>query len=274
MDSIRSALQRLLGQDKTLSPLAYGVTNVTDQESDQAQQKEVNRIVGEVKKRKPNTGVSDRYIRVMAAKYGDKLIPSDGDVAMPSPTPTQAHPIRDALQHVLGVKTQAQASQQQLPTAAPTPADSQFPNKLDNTGELAGQEYNPVIEKAANEYGVPAALLKAVLARESMQFTPKYVGGYHTDGTGRGIAGIDKKWHPEVTDEQAFDPNYAIPYAAKLLSGYKKQQGDWGKALRYYNGGGNFDSDAPGFQGVPIKQRTMDYMNNVYKQAMTYSGKN
>jgi len=159
-----------------------------------------------------------------------------------------------------------------FPSITPTSTSNQenIPQYLAQKQNDPGLGYNGLISDAAKSTNVPASLLKAVLAHESMQFTPKYVGGYHTDGTGRGVAGIDKKWHPEITDEQAFSPAFAVPWMAKTLAGYYKQEGNWSNALKRYNGGGNYNSTQPGYAGVPINQRTQNYSDNVLKQANNY----
>ena len=106
-------------------------------------------------------------------------------------------------------------------------------------------QYAPKIIEAANKNGISPSTLAALLAQESWDFDEKYVSGYHTDGTGRGIAAIDKTWHPEVTDEQAFDPNFAIEWAAKEFSNLKKETGSEYDALRAYNAGLNGASSNP-----------------------------
>lgn len=172
-------------------------------------------------------------------------------------------------------QSQAASLYMQKLKTTPTPTQGQdftFSNSLANIPNDPGAQYNGIITKASKKYAVPASLLKGVLAHESMQFNPKYVNGYHTDGTGRGIAGIDKVAHPEVSDEQAFDPNYAVNWAANYLSGLKQQEGTWQGTLRRYNGGGNYNSQAPGYEGVPIAQRTQEYANNVYQQAQKFAG--
>src|SRR5439155_18300624 len=81
------------------------------------------------------------------------------------------------------------------------------------------------IGQAAVKYGIPADVLSAALARESADFKDKYVYGYHVDGTGRGVAGIDKQYHPEVSDAQAFDPIFAINWEAQQLAQLAKKNG-------------------------------------------------
>lgn len=213
-------------------------------------------------------------VKDLVDKYGSNQLLSEIDTPQqPVPQQPQQQGILGAMSHAVQQIAGGQGQIQAAPMPSPTPSDQQFPTQLAQLQNDPGAQYNDVISKAAQENNMPAPVLKAVLAHESMQFNPKYVGGYHTDQYGRGVAGIDKRAHPEISDQQAFDPNFAIPYAAHLLSGYHNQQGDWGGALRQYNGGGNYASTQPGYQGVPVNQRTMDYMNNVYQQALKYGGK-
>ena len=121
---------------------------------------------------------------------------------------------------------------------------------------------------AAARYGVPSDVLSAALARESANFNPKYVFGFHVDGTGRGIAGIDKVFHPEVSDSQAFDPIFGINWEAETLANLvKKNKGDVYSALREYNGGPNFASDRPGYLGRPVSELTKAHADAIMAQA-------
>jgi hypothetical protein len=126
----------------------------------------------------------------------------------------------------------------------------------------------PIILAAAAKHGVPSEILSAALARESANFKEKYVYGWHVDGTGRGIAGIDKQYHPEVSDKDAFDPVYSIDWMAKYLSGLiKKNKGDVYSALREYNGGPNFASMRAGYQGRPVAELTRAHADAIYAHA-------
>lgn len=126
----------------------------------------------------------------------------------------------------------------------------------------------PVVLAAAAKHGVPSEILSAALARESANFKDKYVYGWHVDGTGRGIAGIDKKYHPEVSDKDAFDPVYSIDWMANYLSGLiKKNRGDVYSALREYNGGPNFASMRAGYQGRPVAELTKAHADAIYAHA-------
>jgi hypothetical protein len=125
----------------------------------------------------------------------------------------------------------------------------------------------PILASAA-KHGVPAEILSAALARESANFKDKYVYGWHVDGTGRGIAGIDKVYHPEVSDAQAFDPNYSIDWMAIYLSGLiKKNKGDVYSALREYNGGPNFASMRAGYLGRPVAELTKAHADAIFAHA-------
>jgi len=125
------------------------------------------------------------------------------------------------------------------------------------------EEYSSKIVEAANKYGINPSTLAALLAQESWDFDPKYVSGYHTDGTGRGIAAIDKTWHPEITDEQAFDPDFSIEWAAKEFARLQKSAGSEFDALRSYNAGET---------GARTSANNgKDYANKVLERAKTHT---
>jgi hypothetical protein len=92
--------------------------------------------------------------------------------------------------------------------------------------------------------------------------------GFHDDGTGRGVAGIDKVFHPEVTDAQAFDPVFGINWEAQTLSALiAKNKGDVYSALREYNGGPNFASDRPGYLGRSVAELTKAHADAIMAMA-------
>jgi soluble lytic murein transglycosylase-like protein len=144
--------------------------------------------------------------------------------------------------------------------AAPAPA----PKVVAETPvALRGQ-----IVAAAARYGIPSDVLSAALARESGNFNPKYISGWHVDGTGRGIAGIDKVFHPEVSDTQAFDPIFSINWEAQMLAKLvKKNKGDVYSALREYNGGPNFTSSRTGYQGRSVAELTSAHADAIMAHA-------
>lgn len=130
--------------------------------------------------------------------------------------------------------------------------------------------YADVIEKTAAKYGIDPYSFAALLKAESGGFQDKYIHGYHRDGTGRGIAAIDKKYHPEVSDEQAFDPNFAIDWAGNKMSQLQKTAGNPRDALRMYNGGGNYDSPQIGYGGRTVRDNTNAYADAIEGVAKTF----
>jgi len=98
------------------------------------------------------------------------------------------------------------------------------------------QEYQGVIKNAADSNKIPFNLLAALLYHES-NFNPncKFI---NKDGSiDRGIAQINNKAHPEISDAQAYDSNFAIHWAANYLANLYKQYNNWWETLLAYNGG-------------------------------------
>lgn len=98
----------------------------------------------------------------------------------------------------------------------------------------------PYLDKAAQVYGIPTLLLSAQIEHES-SWQPK-ARGYNKRGgqvlsVDRGIAQINDYWHPEISDEQADDPAWAVDWMARTMSEKMGRLGDWGKALSEYNTG-------------------------------------
>lgn len=151
----------------------------------------------------------------------------------------------------------------------PTPQPTNIPALKEDV------PYRDAISSAAEKNGLDPLWLAALLKHESAGFQEKYVHGYHTDGTGRGIAAIDKKWHPQVTDEQAFDPDFAINWAAKYFKRLvDKHDGNYINALREYNGGHAFTRQTIGFDGRrTIDQITKDYVKKVKSNKETITRK-
>src|SRR4030042_4774145 len=108
------------------------------------------------------------------------------------------------------------------PTPTPQPTSPPMPQPM---GQVAGvsqlgdrlPNFNlpdpqtsilDLILRASQETGVDANLLAGLLAQESM-FNPQAIFGQQGNRD-RGIAQISERWHPEVPDQQALDPNFAI----------------------------------------------------------------
>lgn len=120
-------------------------------------------------------------------------------------------------------------------------------------------EIKPVLTASSIKYEVPEAILAGLIKKES-----EFRNVWGTDGSGRGIAQIDAYWHPEVPDNKAFEPSYALPWAAKYLKGLKDEYGNWYNALRAYNGGSNYASWGAGYI-------TTLYANTIYEFASEYA---
>lgn len=122
----------------------------------------------------------------------------------------------------------------------------------------------PILQKSAEKHGIPVDVFSALAKHESAgTFNP--VLKEYSGGNGRGIFQIDLGYHP-ITEEQAFDPNFAADYAAKLLKEGFDRTGSWDNALRYYNGGPGFASSRIGFDGKrSVDQITQNYANVVMR---------
>jgi soluble lytic murein transglycosylase-like protein len=70
------------------------------------------------------------------------------------------------------------------------------------------------IDRYALQYKVSAEVMRKVIQCES-NFDPKALGDHNQS---RGLVQIHKPSHPQITDEQAFDPDFAISFLAKHLS--------------------------------------------------------
>lgn len=94
-----------------------------------------------------------------------------------------------------------------------------------------------IFSSSAAQYGLPVGLLEAVAYRES-RFRQDIIDGRTRSSAGAvGIMQIIPRWHPEVGEAGALDPQRAIPYAAKYLQQLQRQFGAWELALAAYNWG-------------------------------------
>jgi hypothetical protein len=124
------------------------------------------------------------------------------------------------------------------------------------------QKYGNIIQEAANNYGVPKNLLTGLLYQES-RFNPNIQGPQTKYGRARGIAQfIDATAIEEGVNQ--FDPNSAIPGAARYLKKLYNKTGDWNLALASYNAGyGNVKKH----KGIPPFKETIDYVSIINKVA-------
>lgn len=70
------------------------------------------------------------------------------------------------------------------------------------------------IEHYGNKYNVSSDVMTNVIKCES-GFNPKAVGD---GGNSRGLSQIHRPSHPTITDEQAFDEDFAIEFMASEMS--------------------------------------------------------
>lgn len=123
------------------------------------------------------------------------------------------------------------------------------------------EPYVGVIRIAEQQYGLPHNMLMRLLEQES-HFDPL---AYNRGSDAQGIAQIVPRWHPEIADP--FDPNEAIPYAARYLKRLYNYFGYWDLALAAYNWGrGNLSKHMAkygedGFSTMP--RETRNYVSNI-----------
>lgn len=113
--------------------------------------------------------------------------------------------------------------------------DSTFKNPLEGFNQQVPQQYRDLVIQSANESKIDPRVLAAILQQES-GFKADITGAM--DSNDRGIAQINRRAFPNITDEQAYDPNFAIKFAAQLLSNnLKATGGDVNRGLAAYNVG-------------------------------------
>lgn len=106
---------------------------------------------------------------------------------------------------------------------APAPVANNNPlSGLNPSRGTPNPEIMDFIQKASQTYGIDPSLLAAQLFTES-GFNPQAQNTNSPGNTDRGIAQINNRAYPEVTDSQAYDPQFGVNFMAKHLSkGIKK----------------------------------------------------
>jgi hypothetical protein len=108
-------------------------------------------------------------------------------------------------------------------------------------------QYEPLIVQSARQNGISPNLLRSILKQES-NFDPSQTGQQTHLGTAKGIAQLTPDTQAELGVKNPYDPNEAIPAAARYLAKYRQVGVDKGAAnpdayaAMVYNGG-------PGFNG-------------------------
>lgn len=115
--------------------------------------------------------------------------------------------------------------------------------------------YRPLFDAATQRHHLPAGLLMRLADVES-DFQPAAKSGKGAIG----IMQIVPRWHPELGEAGALDPARAIPYAAKILDGWRGQFGSWTLALAAYNAGPTAVTD---YNGVPPFPETRKYIAKI-----------
>lgn len=149
-----------------------------------------------------------------------------------------------------------------MPTATPTPqtriAQYEQPRTIEGfTGRLPEENIVGTILDASARTGINPAIVAAMLYQESAgTWDPQVVGPLGEWG----LAQIYPKMHPAVTQEQAFDPNYAINWLVDYLSASQNKFNDINRSIASYNvgrGGANVQGPEP-YGGGPLGQRYLD----------------
>lgn len=123
-----------------------------------------------------------------------------------------------------------------------------------------GRNYADLINKSARANYVPPLLLAALLWQES-RFRANATGPNTAYGKAKGIAQFVDSTAAEWKLTNPYDPEQAIPTAAKYLKWLWGQAGTWRKAVAAYNWGiGNVRRK--GLSAMP--QETRNYVASVY----------
>jgi hypothetical protein len=85
------------------------------------------------------------------------------------------------------------------------------------------------IRKIAKEEGVDPDLAVRVAKCENAKLDPKAINVNKDGSKDRGLFQINDKWHPEVSDEQAFDPIFSTRFFCKA---FKEGHLNWWNASR------------------------------------------
>jgi hypothetical protein len=111
-----------------------------------------------------------------------------------------------------------------------------------------------IADAAAKRYGVPPGLFRRLIQQES---------GWNPDARNpsgaTGLVQIHLPSHPDISEEQARDPAFALGWGARYLATQKARFGRWDLALAAYNAGpGNVENGK--WQSFP---ETRNYVKNI-----------
>lgn len=207
-------------------------------------------------------GVVSGYVRPTMQKVSEAITPKPQEILSPLQE-EKPMTLEEAARQMIEQGGWREAGQPTpTPTAMPSPAMmpqaqagySQLPGFMPQAPE---QGILDLILSSAQQYGIHPSLLAALLFQES-GFNPTQVNPYSPD---YGMAQINLPMHPGTTQEQAFNPGFAVPWAAQKLSGdIGYFGGDIGRGLAAYNvgrGGAGVAGQYP-FGGGPLGQTYID----------------
>jgi len=112
------------------------------------------------------------------------------------------------------------------------------------------EQYAPLVIKAAQAHSVPPAYLAWLLKQES-GFNPRAVGINTSSGRAQGMA----QFMPATAKQYGvdpFDPESAIPGAARYLASLASKHGNWEQALARY---GTFSTGRGAAADAVVRQR-------------------
>ena len=122
--------------------------------------------------------------------------------------------------------------------------------------------YKEIIEKAANNYGVPAKLIESVIKHES-SFNPNAV----SKAGATGLMQLMPSTAKYLGVSNAFNPEQNIMGGAKYLSQLmKKYDGDISMTLAAYNAG---PGNVAKYDGIPPFKETQNYVKRVLNTYMS-----
>jgi hypothetical protein len=142
-------------------------------------------------------------------------------------------------------------------------------------GYRLSQDWDPLIVSSAQQNGISPNLLRGVLWQES-NFNPKITGPMTKYGTAKGIAQLTDDTAQELAVTDPYDPQQAIPAAARYLAKYRQVGVDKGAAnpdayaaMVYYGGPGfkATNRPAPGVPGPDVQ----GYATSVLNHAVNFS---
>lgn len=133
----------------------------------------------------------------------------------------------------------------------------------------SGSKHYDTIVNTSNEIGIDPSIVSAGLFNESGIDENAKDNNNYKDGkvvsTDRGIAQINNVMHPEVTDEQAKDPSFAIPWMARYMKeNIDYFDGDLNRGIAAYNVGKG-GASVVGPYAAGLGPRGQHYLNKFAK---------